>query len=195
MRPTARCLREPRRALHARIAETLESQFADIAENQPELLARHCTEAGPDREGGGFVGQGRAAVAGAFGARGGHRAAHARTRPDRDLACYASAATRADQASGRAHTPLIHVKGFAAPETKAAVERARLLIEQAEALGEPPEDPLLLFSVLFGVWSANFVAFNGDVCTISPPSCWRLPRNKGFVSSSPRPTRMRDGRA
>ena len=35
-----------RRALHARIAETLESQFAEIAENQPELLARHCTEAG-----------------------------------------------------------------------------------------------------------------------------------------------------
>ena len=39
-------LREPRRALHARIAETFESQFAEIAENQPELLARHCTEAG-----------------------------------------------------------------------------------------------------------------------------------------------------
>ena len=32
--------------LHARIAETLESQFADIAADQPELLARHCTEAG-----------------------------------------------------------------------------------------------------------------------------------------------------
>ena len=39
-------LREPRRALHARIAETLEGQFADIAERQPELLARHYTEAG-----------------------------------------------------------------------------------------------------------------------------------------------------
>jgi predicted ATPase len=39
-------LREPRRALHDRIAETLESDFADIAENQPEVLARHCTEAG-----------------------------------------------------------------------------------------------------------------------------------------------------
>ena len=38
-------LREPRRALHARIAETLDSQFTEIAENQPELLARHCTEA------------------------------------------------------------------------------------------------------------------------------------------------------
>jgi predicted ATPase len=39
-------LREPRRALHARIAETLESQFADDAENRPEVLARHFTEAG-----------------------------------------------------------------------------------------------------------------------------------------------------
>ena len=39
-------LREPRRALHARIADTIENQFAEIAENQPEVLARHCTEAG-----------------------------------------------------------------------------------------------------------------------------------------------------
>jgi predicted ATPase len=39
-------LREPRRALHARIAETLEGQFAEIAESQPELLARHYSEAG-----------------------------------------------------------------------------------------------------------------------------------------------------
>ena len=43
------------------------------------------------------------------------------------------------------------------------MERARLLIEQAEAIGEPPEDPLLLFSVLYGFWVANYVAFNGDV--------------------------------
>jgi predicted ATPase len=43
-------LREPRRALHARITQTLESQFAEIAENQPELLARHCTEAGLIKE-------------------------------------------------------------------------------------------------------------------------------------------------
>ena len=56
----------------------------------------------------------------------------------------------------------MHVKGYGAPETKAAAERARLLIEQAEALGEPPEDPLLLFSVLFSFWTASFVAFNGD---------------------------------
>jgi hypothetical protein len=54
--------------------------------------------------------------------------------------------------------PLIHVKGYAAPETKAAVERARLLIEQAEAMG----DPLLLFPVLYGFWVASYVEFNGD---------------------------------
>jgi predicted ATPase len=39
-------LREPRCALHARIAETVESQFSEIAERQPEILAHHCTEAG-----------------------------------------------------------------------------------------------------------------------------------------------------
>ena len=47
-------LREPRRALHARIAEILESQFAEIAESQPELLARHCTEAGLIEKAAGF---------------------------------------------------------------------------------------------------------------------------------------------
>ena len=39
-------LRGPRRALHARIVETLERGFLTIAENQPEVLAHHSTEAG-----------------------------------------------------------------------------------------------------------------------------------------------------
>ena len=39
-------LREPRRALHAGIADTLEHQFAEIAQSQPELLAHHFTQAG-----------------------------------------------------------------------------------------------------------------------------------------------------
>src|SRR2546421_9949489 len=34
-----------RRVLHAGIAEILESQFAEAAESQPELLARHYTKA------------------------------------------------------------------------------------------------------------------------------------------------------
>ena len=47
-------LRESRRALHARIAETLENQFAKTVENQPELLAHHCTEAGLIEKAAGF---------------------------------------------------------------------------------------------------------------------------------------------
>ena len=39
-------LREFRRALHARIATGLENNFPDAVANQPEILARHCAEAG-----------------------------------------------------------------------------------------------------------------------------------------------------
>jgi predicted ATPase len=56
----------------------------------------------------------------------------------------------------------MHTKGYAASETRSAFDQARLLIERAEALGESPEDPLLLFSILYGFWATNFVAFNGD---------------------------------
>ena len=58
---------------------------------------------------------------------------------------------------------LMHIKGHAALETRAAAERARLLIENAEALGEPPEDPLLPFLLLWSFWVANYAAFKGDV--------------------------------
>jgi predicted ATPase len=155
-------LREPRRALHARIAETLESQFAEIAERQPELLARHCTEAGLIEKAAGLWGK--------AGQRSLERSAlvEAVTQLTRGLAQIAALPTtpalRREQIKLQVAliNPLMHVKGYAAAETRAAVERARLLIEQAEALGEPPEDPLLLFAVLYGFSIVNFVAFNGD---------------------------------
>ena len=61
-------LRGPRRALHARIVETIESQFAEIANNQPELLARHCTEAGLIEKAAGLWGKAGQTVARALGA-------------------------------------------------------------------------------------------------------------------------------
>jgi predicted ATPase len=156
-------LRERRRALHAQIAETLEGQFAEIAENQPELLARHCAEAGLIDKAAGLWGK--------AGQRSLERSALVEaveqlTRALAQIATLpATPALRREQIKLQVAliTPLVHVKGYAAPETRAAVERARLLIEQAEALGEPPEDPLLLFSVLYGLCNANLVAFNGDV--------------------------------
>jgi tetratricopeptide (TPR) repeat protein len=155
-------LREPRRALHARIAETLESQFADIAQSRPELLARHCTEAGLIEKASGLWGR--------AGQRSLERSALVEAAEQFMRAVGQIEALPGTPALRREHiklqvallTPLVHIKGFAAPETKAAAERARLLIEQAEALGEPPEDPLLLFSVLYGFWAANVLAFNGD---------------------------------
>jgi class 3 adenylate cyclase len=156
-------LREPRRALHARIAEALESQFGDIVKRHPELLARHCTEAGQIDK------------AASLWAKAGQRsldrsalveAVEQFTRALAQIAALpATPALRREQIKLQVAliAPLMHVKGYAAPETKAAAERGRLLIEQAEALGEPPEDPLLLFSVLYGFWVASFVAFKGDV--------------------------------
>ena len=157
-------LREQRRALHARIAEALESQFPEIAENQPELVARHCTEAGQIENAARLWGKAgqwsldRSALA---------EAAAQFTRALEQIATLpGTPALRREQIKLQVAliTPLIHVKGYAAPETKAAAKQARLLIEQAEALGEPSEDPLLLFSVLYAFWVTNFVAFDGDVC-------------------------------
>jgi class 3 adenylate cyclase/predicted ATPase len=155
-------LREPRRALHARIAETLESRFADIAERQPELLARHCTEAGLIEKAAGLWGK--------AGQRSLERSALVEAIAQLTHALGQIAALPATSALRREEiklqvaliTPLIHVKGYAAPETTAAAERARLRIEQADVLGEPTEDPLLLLSVLYSFWTASYVAFNGD---------------------------------
>ena len=155
-------LREPHRALHARIAETLESKFAEIAESKPELLARHCTEAGQIEKAAGWWGKaGQRSLARSALVE----AAEQLTRALEQIASLpATPALRREQIKLQVAliNPLMHVKGFAAPETTAAVERARLLIEQAEALGEHPEDPLLLFSVLYGFWAAKMLAFNGD---------------------------------
>ena len=42
------------------------------------------------------------------------------------------------------------------------MERARLLVERVEQLGEHFDDPHQLFSLLNGLWSANVVSFKGD---------------------------------
>jgi class 3 adenylate cyclase/predicted ATPase len=157
-------LHEPRRALHARIAEILESQFAEMAENEPEVLARHFTEAGLIANAArqwGKAGQrslDRSALT---------EAAEQLTRALSQIEELPSTpALRREQIELQVAliAPLIHVKGYAASETKAAAEHARRLIEQAEAIGEGPDDPQLLFSVFYSFWVANLIAFDGDVC-------------------------------
>lgn len=156
-------LREARRSLHAHIAETVESEFAEIAGRHPELLGRHYSEAG-------LVEQ-----AVRFWSKAGRRSlersalAEAAEQLSRALTLIGELPTSAELRREEIElqvalvTPLMHVKGYGAIETKEAAARARLLIEQAEAAGEPPDDPLLMFSILYSFWVANFNAFNGEV--------------------------------
>jgi class 3 adenylate cyclase/predicted ATPase len=175
-------LRASRRVLHARIVETLETQFTDIAERQPELLARHCTEADLIEK--------AAALWGRAGLRSLERSAlvEATEQLTRALAQIVvlpmTPALRREQIQLQVAliTPLMHVKGYAAPETKAAAEQARLLIEEAEAIGEPPEDPLLLFSVLHSFWTTSFVAFKGEALRELASQFLALAEKRGAVA-------------
>ena len=155
-------LREPRRALHTRIAETLESQFAEITEGRPEILARHCTEAGLVEKAAGLWGKaGQQSVARSALIEGvaqlGKALGQIATLPTTPLLRREEIKLQVALASA-----LFHVKGYTSPETIAAFERADALIEQADALGEHPEgeDALLRFSVMYGQWTGNFSAGN-----------------------------------
>ncbi|WP_083754643.1 adenylate/guanylate cyclase domain-containing protein [Bradyrhizobium murdochi] len=155
-------LREPRRALNARIAEILESQFPEIAESQPELLARHYTKADLIAK--------SAYLWGKAGLRSQERSAliEAAEQLGQALAQLATLPSAPDLRREQIIlqvalvNTLMHVKGYGAPETKTAVAQARAFIEQAEQLGESPDDPSLLLSALFGQWIVNFINFDGD---------------------------------
>jgi class 3 adenylate cyclase/predicted ATPase len=174
-------LREPRRALHARIAEAVESQFAETAESQPELLAHHCTEAGLIEK--------AAALWGKAGQRSLARSAlvEATVQLIRALSQIATLpgtpALRGDQIKLQVAlvNALMHTKGHAAPETIASLDRARAFVEQAESLGESPEDPLLLFSVLYGFWVANYIGFNSDALLDLATECLALAEKQGTM--------------
>jgi predicted ATPase len=157
-------LREPRRALHARIAEALESQFTDITESQPELLARHCTEAGQIEKAVGLWGK--------AGQRSQQRSAlieaveQFKRALDQIATLPSTPALRRMQIDLQVAliSPLVHVKGWAAPESKAVVEGGASAARTSRSARRAPQDPLLLFSVLCGVFGATFNAFNGDAC-------------------------------
>jgi class 3 adenylate cyclase/predicted ATPase len=172
-------LREARRAIHGRIADVLEGQFPEIAESQPELLARHYTEAGAIERAAGFWGKAgqRSLERSAL-----HEAAEQLTRALSQIATLPSTPSSRRQEimfQVAFRHVLVHLKGYAAPETKAAVERTRQLIEQAEARGEAPEDPLLLFSLLNSLWTASIVGFNGEeACGLAAEFLARAERQK-----------------
>jgi class 3 adenylate cyclase/predicted ATPase len=154
-------LREPRRTLHARMAETLETQFGEIADSQPEILARHYTEAGLIEKA--ARSWGKAGQRSLTGSALVEAVAHLTRALDQIASLPGTPELRREQINLHValSNALMHVKGFAAGETREAIERTRTLIEQAGRLGEPCEDRLLIFSIPYALWAANFVGFNG----------------------------------
>ncbi|MEQ8344262.1 MAG: adenylate/guanylate cyclase domain-containing protein [Sneathiellaceae bacterium] len=156
-------LREPRRALHARIVEALETAFPAVAGNQPELLARHATAAGLVEKAAAFWGRaGEKSLAQSAL----QEAAEQLARALEQLGALPPSAARRREAIRlqiQLANALIHTSGHASPEAKAAFDRARRLVEQVKAMGEEPEDPLVPFSVLYGFWVASRMAFQGEV--------------------------------
>ena len=159
----ARCCASPDARFTPGSPKPLKANSPRLPRAGPRSLAHHCTEAGLIEKAAGLWGKAgqrsldRSALV---------EAAAQLTRALEQIATLpGTPALRREQIKLQVAliTPLMHVKGYAATETKAAAERARLLIEQAEALGEPAEDPLLLFSVLYAFWVPTIVAFNGDV--------------------------------
>ena len=148
-------LREPRRALHARIAETLESQFTEIAENQPELLARHCTEAGRFEKAINYwLKAGEQAVA-----RSAMPEAEALLRKGLMLVSHVTDSDRRKEheldlqlALGLA---LSQTQGFHALAAGEAYSRARQLCDELKR-------PRKLLPILYGQWVNSFVAADLD---------------------------------
>ena len=159
-------LKSRRLTLHRRVAETLRESASDHVE--PELLAHHFTQAG--------MTEAAAEWWGRAGLRSLERSAlieaiEQLTRALGQLSLLPPGPhVRGEEIKLQTALTLalMHTKGYAAPETIAAGERARSRLEEGAVLGEHPEDPLLMFSVLFGFWVANQTNFNGQrMCEIA----------------------------
>jgi predicted ATPase len=129
-------LREPRRALHARIAETLESEFAETAESEPEV-ARHCTEAGLIEK--------AAALWGKAGERSQARSALVEAAAqfaralDQIATLPGTAALRREQIKLQVAliNPLIHVKGHAAAKRSDSLPKIRCCCSRSSGPSGP----------------------------------------------------------
>jgi len=126
-------LRGPRRALHARIIETLESQFVEVGKHQPELLAQHCDAAE------------RFEKAAVYWRTAGEQAAHRGANVEA-IEHFRRALLRNSQRSESADRlrtelailsqlgpALMSIHGWAAPEVGEVLERATTVARQLEA--------------------------------------------------------------
>jgi len=176
-------LKSRRQVLHRRVAEILRDRFAASAAAEPEALAHHFTQAGLAEtaiewwDKAGEQALRRSAYVEAIG--------HLGKAIGLIDSVRVPAIRRRQEIRIQAAliTPLIHIKGYTAPETKAATERARLLVEEAERLGESIGDPLVLHSVLYCSIATNIVEFHGDLILGLAAQFLALAEEEGTTSS------------
>jgi TOMM system kinase/cyclase fusion protein len=138
-------LRRTRQQYHQRIAQVLETQFAERAETQPELLAHHYTEAGLTQV---AIGNWLRA-----GLRAKERSANVEAigHLTKGLALLKTLPDTPDRTQQELMlhialgAPLIATKGYAAPDVERVYTRAR---EICQEMGETSQ----LFPVLSGLW-------------------------------------------
>lgn len=148
-------LRGSRRQLHGRIADVLEKEFPEIVDVQPELLAKHCAEAGLNEE------------AIRYWRRAGEKAV--RRASNREAIEHFSQALTLNEKQppdvGRSLTELailsqlgpalMSVHGWSAPQVGIALERAEHLARKLESSVDlaPPLAGLWLFRTARGQFS------------------------------------------
>ncbi|HSA79697.1 MAG TPA: AAA family ATPase, partial [Geminicoccaceae bacterium] len=138
-------LRERRDELHARIARTLAADFPEVLENNPELIAYHCTEAGLDEEAVEFWREAGELALARSAAK--EAAAHLSSALE-VLAKFPEGPHRNRTELGLQTSlggALIAARSFAAPETGRAFERAWQLCRDQDAGAEQ-------MPALFGRW-------------------------------------------
>jgi class 3 adenylate cyclase/predicted ATPase len=148
-------LRGPRQALHRRIAEALEQRFADLVRTRPEIVAHHCGEAAmPDKAIAYWHLAGKLSVA-----KSAVTEAIAQLRRGLSLLDGLPETRERQQLEldihGTLTAALMAGKGFANPETVAALERTNRLVTETGAVGTP-----LHFFVLYGLWVSSSSAGN-----------------------------------
>ncbi|MBV8771373.1 MAG: adenylate cyclase, partial [Deltaproteobacteria bacterium] len=145
-------LRSRRQELHSRVAGLLESRFNEIAERQPELVARHLMAAGlAERAFDYWLRAGKLSLA-----KSAVREATAQLNRALTLLPNFSEDRRARQELDVLATlgpALISSKGYAAPEVISTLDRARQLIAETRSTGTD-----LHFFVLYGLCAVLYVA-------------------------------------
>jgi class 3 adenylate cyclase/tetratricopeptide (TPR) repeat protein len=172
-------LRERKRALHARIAQAMETLFPGIGENQPETLARHCFEAGAVEKAAGLWGRaGRKCLRNSA-------LREAETHFSRALELIRgrpnAPALRLEEITcqmGLARTLLL-LRGYTSGEARAVLQRTIALIEPAGGLEEPVEHRLALFTTLHGFWLASVAASSGAATREMAAQCLQLAQKGG----------------